>query len=185
MRHIAQGLLYIHKHDLVHRDVKPANGNISVTRHTNSVVLYSRKDSVWKLADFGFTSAGASRDVHSTSGRRGTPGYRAPELVSDSKGVYNNKVDVWSMGCILYELAVGRKAFRDDWAVIQYKIEGKDLELNVDETFGEQCGGEITDFSCYESNRSQDHQHPAFSTYFAVSVHLKKLFPWLTGDSRF
>ena len=144
MRDIAEGLLYIHEHSLVHRDVKPLNGKISVATLADIVVLYSRKDSVWKLVDFGLTSVGTSREVHSTIGR-GTSGYRAPELVSGSKGVYNNKVDIWSMGCILYELAVGRRAFCDDWTVIQHMNAGKDLEPDVDETFGEQFGGEITE----------------------------------------
>ena len=75
-------------------------------------VLYSRKDSEWKLADFGFTSEGTSRSVRSSSLSRGTPGYRAPELLSDTKSVFNNKVDIWSMGCILYELAVGQKRLK-------------------------------------------------------------------------
>ena len=107
------------------------------------VVLYSRKDSVWKLADFGFTSEGTSRSfVYSASGR-GTPGYRAPELLSDTSSTFTNKVDIWSMGCILYELAVGRKAFISDWTVFTYTSSGEvDVPLD-DHAFSEKCKANI------------------------------------------
>jgi len=107
------------------------------------VVLYSRKDSVWKLADFGFTSEGTSRSfVYSASGR-GTPGYRAPELLSDTNSAFTNKVDIWSMGCILYELAVGGKAFISDWTVFTYTSSGEvDVPLD-DHAFSEKCKANI------------------------------------------
>ena len=143
MRQIAGGIKYIHSHDLVHRDVKPANGISYPEGPDECVVLYSRKDSAWKLADFGITSDGTARRCRRTTGGRGTPGYRAPELVSDANAVYNNKVDIWAMGCILHELAMGTKLFSSDWGVIQHQLAGKDLEINLDEVFGEECGGEI------------------------------------------
>jgi len=41
---------------------------------------------------------------------------------------YNNKVDIWSLGCILYELVVGSKAFSHDFATLQY-AQGNEVEL--------------------------------------------------------
>jgi serine/threonine protein kinase len=55
----------------------------------------------------------------STEYSRGTNSYRAPELTAEVS-TFSNKVDIWSGGCILYELAVRRKAFVDDWTVRQY-----------------------------------------------------------------
>jgi serine/threonine protein kinase len=50
--------------------------------------------------------------------RLGTDGYRAPELINNSR--FNEKVDIWAMGCILYELIVSKPLFLNDSAVVQY-----------------------------------------------------------------
>ena len=46
--------------------------------------------------------------------------YLAPELVREGRNTHTNKIDVWAMGCILYELAFGRKAFSNDTDVLSY-----------------------------------------------------------------
>ena len=58
------------------------------------IVLYSGTAECWKLADFGLTSQGTSRRLHTTAHSKGTDGYRAPELLQSDKATYNNKVDV-------------------------------------------------------------------------------------------
>ena len=93
--------------------------------------MYSRKDGVWKIADFGITSQGTSKSFHTTSSAAGTQGYRAPELVKGQPHSFNNKVDIWAAGCILYELAVGSKAFADDWAAGHFSP-GEKLEITLD-----------------------------------------------------
>jgi len=50
---------------------------------------------------------------------RGTSGYRAPEMLTGTRLVFNNKVDIWAFGCILHEAATGRKLFETDFAVAQ------------------------------------------------------------------
>ena len=51
---------------------------------------------------------------------RGTPGYRAPELIIDDSRRYTNKVDVWALGCIFYELLTHEKAFKEDYNIREY-----------------------------------------------------------------
>ena len=107
----------------------------SVAQLTFSV-LYSSKSSVWKLTDFGLSCEGSSKTNRPTQYGRGTPGYRAPELIeSDREPSFNNKVDIWAMGCILYEFATGIRLFKSDWEVLKYSISGKDMEIVLDDTF--------------------------------------------------
>ena len=60
---------------------------------------------------------------------RGTPGYRAPELLNEDHATFNNKVDIWAMGCILYQMVFRKKAFNNDYAVLNYALTKKPLDL--------------------------------------------------------
>lgn len=78
---------------------------------------------MWKIADFGLTMEGDSQLAHTTRYSRGTPCYRAPELIRndfETLSKYTNKVDIWALGCILFELLFAKKAFASDFAVRDY-----------------------------------------------------------------
>jgi len=81
-------------------------------------VLYFPKEDVWKLSDFGITVEAVSNSL-STRLARGTPCYQATELVRETPK-YTRYVDIWGLGCILYEVATGERAFRSEWAVVAY-----------------------------------------------------------------
>jgi serine/threonine protein kinase len=124
---------------------------------------------MWKIADFGISAEGTARRAQTTVWARGTSSYRAAELVKDEKLTYTNKVDIWAMACILYEVAFQKKAFGGDMAVLSYALSKEPPEipcqveleisgnsLNVDTTSREafmQCGisnhliGLLRDFS--------------------------------------
>jgi len=89
------------------------------------IVLYTKDDQnnqVWKITDFGF-SAPLTDDAPITlinpliTGRM-TRNYSAPEVIIDSR--YDQKADIWSAGCILYELATGTPPFCTEDAVREY-----------------------------------------------------------------
>lgn len=84
-------------------------------------MLYSDRDDAWKIADFGLTSEGTSKGFITTAFSRGNTGYRAPELLSE-EGQHNNKSDIWSLGCMLCELATGKKPFPSDMDLLCYKL---------------------------------------------------------------
>ena len=86
------------------------------------IVLFSAIDRAWKIGDFGLTTEGTSRRNRLTELARGTPCYRAPELLVEHDPVFTNKVDIFGLGCILFELVTGGiKAFGSDWQVHEYQ----------------------------------------------------------------
>ena len=94
-----------------------------------AIVLYSVKDKLWKVADLGLTCEAVTSTSLFTD--LGIPGYRAPELVQGDNESVTKKVDIWAMGCILFELLTGKKAFPDDAAVANYAAGGEQPTTNV------------------------------------------------------
>ncbi|XP_049291606.1 serine/threonine-protein kinase Nek2-like isoform X2 [Anopheles funestus] len=86
---IADGLIYLHKRNVIHRDLKPANILICV-------------DNRLKLADFGVSKIMHDNDFNRTI--IGTPLYMAPEVARGKD--YDYKSDVWALGIIFYELCM-------------------------------------------------------------------------------
>ncbi|CAA7021576.1 unnamed protein product [Microthlaspi erraticum] len=91
---ILRGLKYMHSADVLHRDLKPSNLLVGVEWNL-------------KICDFGLARAISEGGV--TSAQVGAGWYRAPELLLNSSG-YTKAVDVWSVGCIFFEL-INRKPF--------------------------------------------------------------------------
>ena len=92
---------WCHSHRVIHRDIKPENLLVDPSVHS------------LKLCDFGFArvmpAAGSSRAAALTD-YVATRWYRAPELLLGSTD-YSPAVDVWSIGCIMGELADGQPLF--------------------------------------------------------------------------
>ncbi|HXS25658.1 MAG TPA: protein kinase, partial [Gemmatimonadales bacterium] len=95
-REVADALSYAHNAKVVHRDIKPAN-----------ILLDSGHALV---ADFGI--ARAIDEAHTTSGQMiGTPAYMSPEQVDGSENL-DGRSDLYSLGCVLFEMLVGQPPFR-------------------------------------------------------------------------
>ena len=80
------GVVYLHSHKIIHRDLKTAN-------------ILLMKNGILKIGDLN-VSILAKKGYART--QTGTPLYLAPEVWDDLK--YDDKCDVWSLGCIFYEL---------------------------------------------------------------------------------
>lgn len=88
-RDICTALILCHKHGILHRDIKPEN-------------IFINKNGSYKLGDFGISRMiGTSASAIANTGI-GTPQYWAPEQTS---GKYDVRVDIYSLGLVLYELA--------------------------------------------------------------------------------
>ncbi|XP_059174860.1 serine/threonine-protein kinase PLK4-like [Physella acuta] len=95
MRQIVEGIMYLHSHGIVHRDLSLSN-------------ILLTKDMNLKIADFGLaTQLQSPGERHFTM--CGTPNYISPEIaMRQSHGL---EADVWSLGCMLYTFLVGRAPF--------------------------------------------------------------------------
>ena len=96
-RELVAGVKYLHENKIVHRDLKPHN-----------IFLHH---GVTKIGDFGIAKILNTQVLIGTKSKyiNGSPNYMAPERLNYSAP--SGKVDVWSLGCILYELIEGKLAF--------------------------------------------------------------------------
>jgi len=119
---VVASVRYLHKQGIVHRDLKP--GNFLVAGRTESS---SSQRMVLKLTDFGVSTSCPLK--HLLTRRVGTDGFMAPEVLRCSP--YNEKADIFSIGCILHNLLTGNPPKRSDDGV--YKIDMLRLRFVSDE----------------------------------------------------
>lgn len=97
---------------------------------------------------------------------RGTSSYRAPELLR-AEPTFNNKVDIWSLGCVLHELATFKVAFCDDWVVLQYGHEADTrLAIKIDPT-----KSEFLEYHLCENIHELLHRSPSHRPRASMLVH--------------
>ncbi|MGH7589811.1 MAG: serine/threonine-protein kinase, partial [Gemmatimonadales bacterium] len=99
---VASALSYAHKHDVVHRDVKPANIMID-------------EDGAVVVTDFGIAKAGESQGLTVTGSTIGTPAYMSPEQCGNKN--VGPASDQYSLGTVAYEMLAGRVPFEGDTAI--------------------------------------------------------------------
>ncbi len=101
---LADALDAAHERGLIHRDVKPAN----------VLIAERRRGGHCYLADFGLTRHSSSQSrLTATGDFMGTVDYAAPEQILGREQV-DHRVDVYSLGCVLYECLTGTTPFRGD-----------------------------------------------------------------------
>ena len=91
---ILEGLKYLHEKKIIHRDLKSAN-------------LFVMKDGTIKIGDLNVSKI---NKFGMASTQIGTPFYASPEIWKDQP--YDYKSDIWSIGCIIYELCQLKPPFR-------------------------------------------------------------------------
>uniref|UniRef100_A0A8C0MT10 Serine/threonine-protein kinase ULK3 n=1 Tax=Canis lupus familiaris TaxID=9615 RepID=A0A8C0MT10_CANLF len=96
MQQLASALQFLHEQNISHLDLKPQN-----------ILLSSLEKPHLKLADFGFAQHMSPWDEKHVL--RGSPLYMAPEMVCQRQ--YDARVDLWSVGVILYEALFGQPPF--------------------------------------------------------------------------
>ena len=102
VRDAAEAIEHAHRHDIIHRDVKPSN------------LLIDQDDRV-RVTDFGVACClEAGPDATASGAVLGTPGYMSPEQASGHRSRLSPAADVYSLGATLYALLTGRPPFQAD-----------------------------------------------------------------------
>lgn len=108
LRQLARALKFLRYHNLIHRDIKPQNLLLKPATPEELAKGHPLGVPILKVADFGFARSLPSAMMAETL--CGSPLYMAPEILGYNK--YDAKADLWSVGAVLYEMAVGKPPFR-------------------------------------------------------------------------
>ena len=124
MKNLFEAVDYIHMTGIVHRDLKPENIMLEFNAKSEIIKV--------KIIDFGLSCF--SEDVKAMKARCGTLNYTAPEILTSVP--YDNKIDVFSLGVIMYFMIRGNLPFYSDDKYITAKktIDG-DYEMDNDDFF--------------------------------------------------
>lgn len=112
---ICAGLSAAHRAGVVHRDIKPAN-----------VMVYGDGEHDLKICDFGIARLieESGTGLTGTGSAIGTPAYMSPEQVRGDRTL-DGRSDLYSLGCLLYELLAGRPPFEGaGWSVMAQHLNG-------------------------------------------------------------
>ncbi|PCH33872.1 kinase-like protein [Wolfiporia cocos MD-104 SS10] len=102
---ILDGLEYLHGKGILHRDLKADN-------------ILVETSGVCKISDFGISKR--TDDINMAgayTSMQGTVFWMAPEVINSQKGGYNSKIDIWSVGCVVYEMWTGQRPWTGQEAV--------------------------------------------------------------------
>ena len=123
---MCNALDYAHEQGVIHRDIKPAN-------------IMLDNSGIPKITDFGLAQM---TEKTAEMGIFGTPSYMSPEQLRDE--IAGNESDLFSLGCVLYELLSGEQAFPGENSFsIMYKITNEeplsvlDIRPDLPEIFGD------------------------------------------------
>lgn len=112
LKQLLEGVAVLHKNNYMHRDIKPSN------------ILICKDYKTFKLGDLGLF-----KRFLSDFSLAGAIEYCAPEIIQKRKNpqnkslTYDNKIDIWSLGTVFYEILTGDKLFRGENEIFELDLE--------------------------------------------------------------
>lgn len=126
IKNVSAGLEYLHKMDIVHRDIKPDN-------------ILKNDQGVYVISDFGLSQKmrstlrrASARNNDNKDSMSGTVGYMAPEMFSAKPNAVK-ATDIWALGATIYEVITGEMPFCGQGGVME--LHGAELP-NLPSTYG-------------------------------------------------
>lgn len=99
---ICLAIKHVHDRKILHRDIKSKN-------------VFLADGSIVKLGDFGIAKV-LRHTLDCAKTALGTPYYLSPEICQEKR--YNQKSDIWSLGCVLYEMVTFQNAFEGRYRIL-------------------------------------------------------------------
>ncbi|KAK5130103.1 Suppressor of Sensor Kinase (SLN1) [Cryomyces antarcticus] len=133
-----EGLAYLHEAGVVHRDIKPEN----ILLDHNGVIKYVDFGAAKVIARQGKTLAQGS-DAQPRPPQKsmtGTPMYMSPEVIKGTSQGRLGSVDIWSLGCVILEMATGRRPWAsldNEWAIMYNIAQGNPPQLPTTDQLSE------------------------------------------------
>ncbi|KXX77032.1 MAP kinase kinase kinase wis4 [Madurella mycetomatis] len=125
---LLEGLAYLHELKIAHRDIKPEN----ILLDHNGIIKYVDFGAAKLIARQGRTLV---QDITSTKPNKsmtGTPMYMSPEVIKGENPGHFGAVDIWSLGCVILEMATGRRPWANldnEWAIMYNIAQGNPPQL--------------------------------------------------------